>query len=71
VSVDAPTDRGLACSEKLGGEVTIDLMSPLQAFDAGSRSGAFATVVTALAQAKEAGLDPGAISDALAKVDWE
>jgi hypothetical protein len=65
VSVDAPADRGLACSEKLGGEVTIDLMSPLQAF------GAFATVVTALAQAKEAGLDPGAISDALAKVDWE
>jgi hypothetical protein len=38
--VDAPADRGLACSEKLGGEVTIDLMSPLQAFDAGSRSGA-------------------------------
>jgi hypothetical protein len=33
--------------------------------------GAFSTVVTALAQAKEAGLDPGAISDALAKVDWE
>jgi phage portal protein BeeE len=58
-------------SEKLGGEVAIDLMGPLQAFDAGSRSRAFATVVQALATAKEAGVDAGAISDALAKVDWE
>jgi acyl dehydratase len=37
----------------------------------GSPGVAFRTVVTALAAAKEAGLDPATISDALAKVDWE
>ncbi|MCT8999115.1 phage portal protein [Chelativorans intermedius] len=54
-------------SEKLGATVEIDTMRPLQAFDAGGRARALATIVQALAQAKEAGVDPGA---ALKLVDW-
>ena len=56
------------CTEKLGAAITMDVMRPLQAFDAGGRSRAAATVVQALAQAKEAGVDP---STALKLVDWE
>lgn len=58
-------------SDKLGGLVSIDVMTPAQAFDAGGSARAFATFVGALAQAKEAGLDPGAVAAALAKLDWE
>lgn len=54
-------------SEKLGATVEIDTMRPLQAFDAGGRARALATIVQALAQAREAGVDPGA---ALKLVDW-
>lgn len=52
---------------KLGAPVEIDVMRPLQAFDAGGRARALATVVAALAQAQEAGVDP---AKALALVDW-
>ncbi|MZR15037.1 phage portal protein [Maritimibacter sp. DP07] len=45
-------------SEKLGAPVAIDVMRPLQAFDAGGRARAAAGIVQALAQAKEAGVDP-------------
>jgi hypothetical protein len=57
--------------EKLGGNVSIDLMRALQAYDAGSRSRALLTVTQALAEAKESGLDPAAVSSALKLVDWE
>jgi len=57
-------------AEKLGDAVKIDAMTPAQAFDAGGSARAFATLVGGLAQAKEAGLDPGAIAGALAKLDW-
>lgn len=53
---------------KLGTPVEIDVMRPLQAFDAGGRARAAATVIQALTQAKEAGVDP---ADALKLVDWE
>jgi hypothetical protein len=56
---------------KLGNGVTIDVMTPAQAFDAGGSARAFATLVGGLAQAKDAGLDPAAIAGALAKLDWE
>ena len=56
------------CSEKLGQPVTLDVMRPLQAFDAGGRARAAAGIVQALALAKEAGVDP---SDAMKLVDWE
>lgn len=54
-------------SAKTGENVTIDTMRPLQAYDQGGRARALATVVKALAEAKEAGIDPG---PALALVDW-
>ena len=54
-------------SDKLGSSVTLDVMRPLQAFDAGERARAITAIVGALAQAKEAGVDP---SDALRLVDW-
>ncbi|MBC7238309.1 MAG: hypothetical protein H5T69_20915, partial [Chloroflexi bacterium] len=55
-------------SDKLGQPVTLDVMRPLQAFDAGGRARALGAIVQTLALAKEAGVDP---SDALRLVDWE
>jgi hypothetical protein len=57
-------------SEKLGGEIMIDVLRPVQAFDAGGRARALATIVQALAQAKEAGLAPGDMNAALTLVNW-
>jgi hypothetical protein len=54
-------------TEKLGAPVQIDMMRPLQAFDAGGRARTLTAIVGALAQAKEAGVDP---SDALRLVNW-
>jgi hypothetical protein len=54
-------------SEKLGTVVEIDVMRPLQAFDAGGRARAAESIVRLLAQAKEAGVDP---KQALHLVDW-
>lgn len=58
-------------SEKLGGPVSIDVMGPTQAFDAGGSARALATIVQAYAQAKEAGLAPTVVDAALAKLDWK
>lgn len=58
-------------SEKLGGKVEIDVLTPLQAFDQGGSARAVATLVQAAAQAKEAGLDPAVIAGAFAKMDWQ
>lgn len=55
------------CTVKLGSDVKLDVMRPLQAFDAGGRARAAAGVIQALAQAKEAGVDP---AQALKLVDW-
>ncbi|MEO0344472.1 MAG: phage portal protein [Pseudomonadota bacterium] len=54
-------------SNKLGAQITVDLMRPLQAFDAGLRARSVKSLIDALAQAKEAGVDP---SDAFKLVDW-
>ncbi len=56
------------CSTKLGSIVTLDVMRPLQAFDAGGRARAAAGIVQILTQAKESGVDPDI---ALKLVDWE
>ncbi len=56
---------------KLGSRVSIDVVRPLQAFDAGGRARAFAAMVAALTAAKDAGLDPQAVEDALSFIDWE
>ncbi len=55
-------------SAKLGTEVTVDVMRPLQAYDAGGRARALTGIIQALSQAKEAGVDPNA---AFKLVDWE
>ncbi|MEO3415727.1 hypothetical protein AAFO92_13810 [Roseovarius sp. CAU 1744] len=55
-------------SEKLGDQIEIDVMRPLQAYDAGGRARAAVGVVQALSAAKEAGVDPAL---ALKIVDWE
>lgn len=49
---------GQEASAKLGGSVSLDVMRPLQAFDAGGRARAMAGIVEAMAMAKEAGVDP-------------
>lgn len=57
-------------SEKLGAAVEIDVLTPLQAFDQGGSARAVATLVQAMAQAKEAGLDPATVAGIFAKMDW-
>lgn len=56
------------CAEKLGAAVRLDVMRPLQAFDAGGRARAAAGIIQALALAKEAGVDP---ETAMRLVDWQ
>jgi len=55
-------------SAKLGTPVTMDVMRPLQAFDAGGRARAATQIIDALAAAKEAGVDP---ATAMRLVDWQ
>jgi hypothetical protein len=55
-------------SEKLGQTVALDVLRPLQSFDAGGRARALSGIIQALALAKEAGVDP---DQALKLVDWE
>jgi hypothetical protein len=50
---------------KLGGLVTIDVVRPLQAYDAGGKARAFSAMVGALAQAKAEGIDPAPVLAAL------
>ncbi|QDY69811.1 phage portal protein [Qingshengfaniella alkalisoli] len=65
-----PIAAGMAeeASAKLGNEVRIDVMRPLQAFDAGGRARALTAIVQAMALAKETGVDP---TPAMQLVDWE
>lgn len=58
-------------SEKLLLPVELDVLRPLQAYDAGGRARAVAGYVEALSRAKEAGLSPGEVSEALKVVDWD
>lgn len=56
---------------KLGGKVLIDVVRPMQAYDAGGKARALATMVAALAQAKEAGIEGATLQDALSFIDWQ
>ena len=58
-------------TDKLGGKVTLDVVRPMQAFDAGGKARALATMLQALAQAKEAGIEGATLQDALAFIDWQ
>ncbi|WP_420343521.1 hypothetical protein [Paenirhodobacter sp.] len=55
---------------KLGAEVMIDVMRPLQAFDSGLRARSFYALVDAMARAKEGGLSEDQIGQALTLVNW-
>jgi hypothetical protein len=55
-------------SNKLATPVTLDVMQPLQAFDAGGRARTVNAIVQALALAKESGVDAG---EALKLVNWD
>lgn len=55
-------------TEKLGQPVALDVMRPLQAYDAGGRARAASAVVKALAEAKAAGVDADQV---LKLVDWD
>jgi hypothetical protein len=57
-------------SAKIGQAVKIDVVRPSQAFDAGGKARALATMVAALAQAKEAGIEGATLQDALSFIDW-
>lgn len=60
---------GEEASEKLGGAVDLDCISPLQAFDHGGRARAFAQMIEALANAKAAGLTPAETAFAFKYID--
>ena len=55
---------------KIGETVSIDVVRPMQAFDAGGKARALATMVEALARAKESGIDGPTLQDALSFIDW-
>ena len=55
----------------IGADVALDVLRPLQAFDAGGRARAAAGIVQALAQAKDAGLSDEAVAVAFKAVAWD
>ena len=58
------------CEEKLGGEVTIDMIRPLQAHDASGRARALQTLVETMGRVKELGLSPDDFAAAVKAVDF-
>ena len=57
-------------SAKFGTKITVDVGRPLQAFDAGGRARALATLIEAMGRAKELGLTPDQLGQALVAVNW-
>lgn len=55
---------------KLGATVKVDVVRPMQAFDAGGKARALSTMIEALARAKEAGIEGATLQDALSFIDW-
>lgn len=64
------TQMAEEATRKLGAGVKIDVVRPAQAFDAGGKARALSTMVQALAQAKEAGIEGATLQDALSFIDW-
>jgi hypothetical protein len=60
---------GQEASEKSGALVEIDMLRPLQAYDAGGRARAFGGIIEGFAAAKAAGLTPEQVKAALAFID--
>ena len=61
---------GEEASAKLGADVMIDTMRPLQAYDVGGRARALSTIIKALAEAKTAGIAPADLNQALTLVNF-
>lgn len=57
-------------SAKLGSKIIIDVGRPLQAFDAGGRARALSQLIEAMGRAKELGLTPDQLGQALTAVNW-
>lgn len=57
-------------ARKLGRMVRIDIGRPLQAFDAGGRARALSGLIEAMGRAKELGLSPDELQNALLAVNW-
>jgi hypothetical protein len=57
-------------SEKFGAKITLDVVRPMQAYDTSGKARALLTMVQAIAQAKEAGIEGEALQDALSFIDW-
>lgn len=57
--------------EKLGVEIEIDTLRPLQAFDAGGRARALSAIVKTMTEAKEAGIPSADVTSAMHMVDWK
>ncbi|MEL6364333.1 MAG: phage portal protein [Pseudomonadota bacterium] len=58
-------------SRKLAADVTLDVMRPLQAFDAGGRARAAAGIIEAISLGKQSGLSGEEIAAAFRLVDWQ
>jgi hypothetical protein len=58
------------CAEKLGGEISIDVIRPLQAHDTSGRARALQTLVQTMADAKAAGLDDAVVAAAVKAVNF-
>ncbi|MGV8987597.1 MAG: phage portal protein [Cypionkella sp.] len=58
------------CREKLGGEISIDTIRPLQAHDAAGRARALQMLVETMGRVKELGLSPEQFSAALTAVNF-
>ena len=56
---------------KLGGRVLIDVVRPMQAFDAGGKARALGALMQAMALAKESGIEGATLQDALSFIDWQ
>lgn len=56
--------------QKLGGPVSIDVVTPLQAYDQTASARALGVMVQTLATAKEAGLTSAELAPLLAALDW-
>lgn len=56
---------------KLGGDIQIDTLRPLQAFDTAGRARALSAIVKTMIEAKEGGIAPADMSGAMRLVDWK
>ncbi|HEY8066247.1 MAG TPA: phage portal protein [Methylosinus sp.] len=56
---------------KLGAAIKMDVLRPTQAFDSGGAARALGALVSAMAEAKAAGLPPEVLAGAFRRLDWE